>query len=155
MLTTAQALQMLAEYTNGTPQDRARIRAMVMDEIKNDFRREGMLDVPDVQALERGFDASRWASPTGGAAPDFSSASREFTHPVDLVALAAALAAPDARLLRAKGVLTGLEGRRHLLQGVGRRIEVRPLQAGEPAPVGDRLLLIGLGDVDRLLPRPA
>ncbi len=108
-----------------------------------------------VHALERGFDATRWAATDGGAAPSFTSASREFTQPVDLAALAAALAAPGAQLLRAKGVLTGQDGRRHLLQGVGRRIEVRPLQRGEPAPATDRLLLIGLGDLDRLFPQPA
>ena len=108
--------------------------------------------VLDVQALERGFDAARWSPAAGGAGPAFSSASREITHPVDVSALAAALAAPSITLLRAKGVLTGLDGRRHLLQGVGRRIELRPLLADEPAPATDRLLLIGLGDLTGLLP---
>lgn len=42
---------MLAEYTNGTPEDQARIRSMVMSEIESDFSREGLLEVPDVQAL--------------------------------------------------------------------------------------------------------
>lgn len=44
-------VQMLAEYTNATPEGQARIRSTVMSEIKSDFSREGMLEKPDVQAL--------------------------------------------------------------------------------------------------------
>lgn len=115
---------------------------------------ELVLDVQalDLQARERTFDATRWSGAGAVTPPPFSHASREFTQPVDLSALAATLAAPGAQLLRAKGVLTGLDGRRHLLQGVGRRIELRPLWPKEPAPATDRLLLIGLGDLSGLLP---
>lgn len=112
--------------------------------------------VLDVQALERErereINATRWSGADAVTPPPFSHASREFTQPIDLSALVAMLTAPGAQVLRAKGVLTGLDGRRHLLQGVGRRIELRPIEPGEPAPAIDRLLLIGLGELTGLLP---
>ncbi|MCK7496586.1 MAG: GTP-binding protein [Comamonadaceae bacterium] len=65
-----------------------------------------------------------------------------------------ALAAPDSGVLRAKGFLTGLDGRRVLLQQVGARVRVEPLPVSAAA-VSDWLLLIGRGDLGRLLDRLA
>ncbi|MBU3739868.1 MAG: cobalamin biosynthesis protein CobW [Rhodoferax sp.] len=60
-----------------------------------------------------------------------------------------ALSDPAAGVVRAKGWLTDLSGQCHLLQQVGRRIEMEPLPA-EVAPAGpDRLLVIGLAGVYR------
>jgi G3E family GTPase len=58
-----------------------------------------------------------------------------------------ALSDPSKGVVRAKGWLTDLSGQRHLLQQVGRRIELLPL-APDAGPSGpDRLLVIGLAGV--------
>jgi G3E family GTPase len=58
---------------------------------------------------------------------------REVAAPVDPHAFAAALASPAEGLLRAKGVVTGLDGRRWLVQVMGRRWDVSPVPAAAPA----------------------
>jgi hypothetical protein len=69
--------------------------------------------------------------------------------PLDLQQLLAALTAPDSGVVRAKGWLTDLAGQRHLLQQVGRRVELLPL-APDAGPAGpDRLLVIGLAGIYR------
>lgn len=57
---------MLAEYTNGTPAVQDSLRRRVMSGIVSDFRKNGMLEVPEVKAmlasLERTFQVrgGRW-----------------------------------------------------------------------------------------------
>ena len=63
--------------------------------------------------------------------------------------LLAALTAPDAGVVRAKGWLTDLAGQRHLLQQVGRRIELQPLAPDVAPSSPDRLLVIGLAGIYR------
>jgi G3E family GTPase len=99
---------------------------------------------------------ARWAAqpithpitpPIASAADRFVNELLELSAPLDPQQLLAALTAPDAGVVRAKGWLTDLAGQRHLLQQVGRRIELLPLaqDAGPPGP--DRLLVIGLAGV--------
>jgi G3E family GTPase len=83
-------------------------------------------------------------APPRDAAQRFTSERRVFERPVDVPALAAALAAPGSGVLRAKGWLTGLDGRRCLLQVVGRRVAVEPLPPGAAPHGPDQLLIIGL-----------
>ncbi len=95
---------------------------------------------------------ARWAAhpitpPIAAAADRFVNELLELTAPLDPQQLLAALTAPDAGVVRAKGWLTDLAGQRHLLQLVGRRAELLPL-APDAGPAGaDRLLVIGLGGV--------
>jgi G3E family GTPase len=56
----------------------------------------------------------------------FDSLSLEFEHRVDMAALAALLAAPPLRLLRAKGLMRDREGQPRALQLVGRRNTLTP-----------------------------
>jgi G3E family GTPase len=56
----------------------------------------------------------------------FDSLSLEFEHRVDMAALAALLAAPPLRLLRAKGWMRDREGQPRALQVVGRRSTLTP-----------------------------
>ena len=102
-----------------------------------------------LEARDHGFELRPWPP---GATPVLTSASRDIPGRIDVKALCATLAAAGSGVMRAKGVVTDQDGQRWLLQGVGRRIEVRPLQPLEPAPASDRLLLIGRGDLGRWLP---
>jgi G3E family GTPase len=115
--------------------------------------------------LSTGLDAAtgdalaRWAAqpithpitpPIAAAADRFVNELLELTAPLDPQQLLATLTTPDAGVVRAKGWLTDLTGQRHLLQQVGRRIELLPL-APDAGPTGaDRLLVIGLAGVYRL-----
>ena len=96
---------------------------------------------------------ARWAAqpitppitpPIAAAADRFVNELLELTAPLDPQQLLAALTAPDAGVVRAKGWLTDLAGQRHLLQQVGRRIELLALAPGAGPPGPDRLLVIGL-----------
>jgi hypothetical protein len=49
---------------------------------------------------------------------------------VDVAALARELCAPGSRIVRAKGVLTNLDGQPVLLQVVGRRAHIGPAPPG-------------------------
>ncbi len=102
---------------------------------------------------------ARWAAqptithpitpPIAPAADRFVNKLFVLSAPLDPQQLLAALTAPDAGVVRAKGWLTDLTGQRHLLQQVGRRIELLPL-APDVAPSGpDRLLVIGLAGIYR------
>ncbi|MCX7235203.1 MAG: GTP-binding protein, partial [Burkholderiales bacterium] len=101
---------------------------------------------------------ARWAAQpiTHPITPPIASAADRFVNelfvlsePLDPQQLLAALTAPDVGVVRAKGWLTDLAGQRHLLQQVGRRIELLPLapSAGPSGP--DRLLVIGLAGIYR------
>ena len=101
---------------------------------------------------------ARWAAQpiTHPITPPIASAADRFVNelfvlsePLDPQQLLAALTAPDVGVVRAKGWLTDLAGQRHLLQLVGRRIELLPLapSAGPSGP--DRLLVIGLAGIYR------
>ena len=110
--------------------------------------------------LSTGLDAAtgdalaRWAAqpigqPTAPASDRFVNELLELTAPLDPQQLLAALTAPDAGVVRAKGWLTDLTGQRHLLQQVGRRAELLPLAPDARPPGPDRLLVIGLAGVYR------
>ena len=87
--------------------------------------------------------ATSWRRPELSADERFESGMRQFDGPVDVAALAEELTAPGSRVIRAKGVLTALDGRPALLQVVGRRAEIREFAGRPPAPDG-RLVWIAL-----------
>ena len=69
--------------------------------------------------------------------------SLELPQPVDAARLARGLADPALGLVRAKGLLTGADGRLQLLQMVGARWQLDPAPASVTGP--GRLVVIGLG----------
>lgn len=75
------------------------------------------------------------------AAARYRSELRSWDGPVDLPALMRELSAPDARVLRAKGIVTALDGQRWVVQAVGRRVEAVPAPRGDQGPSG-RLVVI-------------
>jgi G3E family GTPase len=92
---------------------------------------------------------ARWAGQAIGstgasAAERFVSELLKLPPTLDPQTLLGRLRDTSTGVVRAKGWLTDLSGQRHLLQQVGRRIELVPLapEAGPPGP--DRLLVIGL-----------
>jgi G3E family GTPase len=81
------------------------------------------------------------------AAETFDSISLEFTHAVDVDALACALAAPGMRLLRAKGLLRERDGTTRSLQLVGARVALAA--SAHARPLVGRLVCVGLrGELD-------
>jgi G3E family GTPase len=83
----------------------------------------------------------------GAAADIFASLSLEFDHAVDLQQLAAALAAPSLRLLRAKGLMFDAQGVAHSLQLVGQRVVLAASAHARPHIA--RLVCIGRrGELD-------
>ena len=110
--------------------------------------------------LSTGLDAAtgdalaRWAAqpiaqPLAPASDRFVNELLDLSAPLDLQVLLQGLSDPSAGVVRAKGWLTDLAGQRHLLQQVGRRIELQPL-APDAGPAGpDRLLIIGLASIYR------
>lgn len=72
----------------------------------------------------------------------FVSRSRHLDGPQDVAALVAQLTAAGSGVLRAKGLLTDADGRRLLLQVVGRQAQLSPAPAAALGP--DRLAVIGL-----------
>jgi len=102
-----------------------------------------------------GAALARWAAqpigkPLAPASDRFVNELLVLSAPLDPQALLQGLSDPTAGIVRAKGWLTDLAGQRHLLQQVGRRIELLPLapNAGPPGP--DRLLVIGLAGIYRI-----
>jgi G3E family GTPase len=102
-----------------------------------------------------GAALARWAAqpiaqPLASASDRFVTELLDLSAPLDLQALLQGLSDPTAGVVRAKGWLTDLAGQRHLLQQVGRRIELLPLapNAGPSGP--DRLLVIGLAGIYRI-----
>jgi G3E family GTPase len=97
---------------------------------------------------------ARWAAqpiaqPLAPASDRFVNELLDLSAPLDRQALLQGLSDPTAGVVRAKGWLTDLAGQRHLLQQVGRRIELLPL-APNAGPAGpDRLLVIGLAGIYR------
>lgn len=79
------------------------------------------------------------ASP-GDAARRYASETRRPAGPLDIDRLTAELADPATGLLRAKGCVTGLDGRRWWVQATGRRVSAEPVKG--PAPEADALVLI-------------
>lgn len=97
---------------------------------------------------------ARWAAqpiaqPLAPASDRFVNDLLDLSAPLDPQQLLAALTAPDSGVVRAKGWLTDLAGQRHLLQQVGRRIELLPLAPGAGPSGPDRLLVIGLAGTYR------
>lgn len=97
---------------------------------------------------------SRWADrplhAAASAADIFASQTLRFNTPIDLPALLAQLSAPDSGVLRAKGLLTGLDGQRQTLQLAGRRAELSPAPPPTPNGAPDRLLVIRLANAPML-----
>lgn len=83
--------------------------------------------------------ALRVAAPAGGR---YRSRSTLLSGAQDPPALAHQLTAAGSGVLRAKGLLTDAQGRRHLLQVVGRRAEISPAPRSATGP--DRLVEIRL-----------
>ena len=102
-----------------------------------------------------GAALARWAGqpigkPLASASDRFVTELLDLSAPLDLQALLQGLSDPTSGVVRAKGWLTDLAGQRHLLQQVGRRIELLPL-APDVGPSGpDRLLVIGLAGIYRI-----
>ena len=110
--------------------------------------------------LSTGLDAAtgdalaRWAAqpiaqPLAPASDRFVNELLHLSAPLDLQALLQGLSDPSAGVVRAKGWLTDLAGQRHLLQQVGRRIELQPLAPDVAPSSPDRLLVIGLAGIYR------
>jgi len=79
----------------------------------------------------------------GPAATRLRSETLSFDVPVDVHALARDLTAPGSGVLRAKGLLRGLDGRRWLVQVVGRRADLSPAsERGDRDAHEDRLVVI-------------
>lgn len=74
----------------------------------------------------------RLRAPLPAAAEAFESLSIEFDHAVDVERLAAALAAPELQLLRAKGLMRDRSGRMRVLQLVGSRHQCSDGRAAWP-----------------------
>ncbi len=91
-------------------------------------------------------DLSRWAKRRlhMAAADRFTSETLRFDAPQNLPALLAHLSAPGSGVLRAKGLLTGLDGQRQLLQIAGRRAELSPAPPVANNATPDHLLVIRL-----------
>ena len=106
------------------------------------------LDAATGDALAR-WEAQPIGQPAAPASDRFVNDLLVLAAPMDPQQLLASLTAPDAGVVRAKGWLTDLTGQRHLLQLVGRRIELLPI-APDAGPAGpDRLLVIGLPGIYR------
>ncbi|MFI7582169.1 CobW family GTP-binding protein [Kocuria sp. M1N1S27] len=73
------------------------------------------------------------------------SAVLECPGPLDVEALAGVLADRAERLVRAKGILRGTDGRWHEVQLAGGRVDVRSRPPGRPAPGRPALVLIAAG----------
>ena len=108
------------------------------------------------EGATRATDAAlaRWAAqpiaqPLAPASDRFVNELLHLSAPLDLQALLQGLSDPSAGVVRAKGWLTDLAGQRHLLQQVGRRIELQPLAPDVAPSSPDRLLIIGLAGIYR------
>lgn len=84
-----------------------------------------------VEAPSQGaWQPRAWQPLARDAGTRFESGSQRHDGPVDVPALARELCAPGSRIVRAKGVLTGLDGQPVLLQVVGRRAHIGPAPPG-------------------------
>jgi G3E family GTPase len=135
--------------TDGTPVVPAN-QARVPPELVLGFH-AGLSTGPDAAT---GDALARWAAqpitqPLAAASDRFVNELLDLSAPLDCQALLQGLSEPTAGVVRAKGWVTDLAGQRHLLQQVGRRIELLPLapNAGPSGP--DRLLVIGLAGIYR------
>jgi hypothetical protein len=113
--------------------------------------RRTLPDVPVVDAEQGqlpidvvlGLPAGRHPAPLAGAAGErFVSRSAGLPAPQDVDAIAQRLTQAGSGVLRAKGLLTGADGRRVLLQVVGRQAQLSPAPSTATGP--DRLAVIGL-----------
>lgn len=95
-----------------------------------------------LETLLQGAPAARApiSAPAHPEAHNFESRAIEVAHPVDANALAAALAMPDLRLIRAKGFVRTATGSAASIQTVGRRWAVAEAAAG----VAPGLVVIGI-----------
>jgi G3E family GTPase len=90
-----------------------------------------------------GLPAGAHPSPLAGpAAQRFVSRSADMPAPQDVDTIARRLTQAGSGVLRAKGLLTATDGRRLLLQVVGRQAQLSPAPPGASGP--DRLAVIGL-----------
>lgn len=79
----------------------------------------------------------RAADPAPAPHAHFETGVRRFPGPVDTAALAAELTARGSPVVRAKGVVTDLDGGRKLIQIVGRRVEISPRPGRDSEPAGE------------------
>lgn len=94
-----------------------------------------------------GDGAAAWPArpiraPAKAAGDRFVHERRRFEQPVDVAGIVDELRAVDAGVLRAKGWLDALDGRRYLVQLVGRRVDIVALPAGTPASATGELVII-------------
>ncbi len=106
----------------------------------------GLGPAPPAGGAEDPSDApwqpSGWRRPSAGADARFESGWQSHPGPVDVQALGQSLCAQGSRVVRAKGILTGLDGQLVALHVVGRRFTLSAPPA-RPAQVG-RLAWIAL-----------
>lgn len=81
-------------------------------------------------ASQSAWQPRGWQPLARDAGTRFESGSQRHEGPVDVAALARELCAPGSRIVRAKGVLIGLDGQPVLLQVVGRRAHIGLAPAG-------------------------
>jgi G3E family GTPase len=111
-------------------------RARVLSCLQARLPAELLLGIGPVQS------GSRRSATLADAGTLFDSLSLEFEHAVDMAALAALLAAPPLRLLRAKGLMRDRDGQARSLQLVGARTALAPSSHVPPQP--GRLVCIAL-----------
>lgn len=135
--------------TPGTPVVPAN-QARVPPELVLGFRAESSAE------LDGTADGSlaRWAAQPiaqslAPASDRFVNEVLDLSAPLDSQALLQCLSDPTTGVVRAKGWLTDLAGQCHLLQQVGRRIELLPLAPDFRPKSPDRLLVIGLAGIYR------
>ena len=80
--------------------------------------------------------AGRWRHRGTPAESLFCYATRQFNSPVDVPALVAELGETGNGLLRAKGVVLGLDGEHWLIQVVGRRVSIEAMGTAPSALAG-------------------
>lgn len=112
---------------------------------------------PDATATEALTGEAPGTGGDGGVLPDAApagpddhaethvSAVLEGLGPLDVDALARALADQVGRLVRAKGILQDADGRWHEVQLSAGRVDVHPRRTGRPAPEHPALVLIAAG----------
>lgn len=83
--------------------------------------------------------------PIDGRYPGFVSTTYSTSEQIDIEALRRVLMDPNANVLRAKGVLTGLDGQHHLVQTVGRRTQVGRFDAAGSSTLNRLLIITAVG----------
>ncbi len=96
---------------------------------------------PDDEATRWSAHPMRVAAAPPAADGCFTHERRLFAQPVDVAALLQALQA-EPGVLRAKGWVRAIDGRRYLVQVVGRRVSAEPMAPAPPPRRPDQLIII-------------